>query len=601
MARATTRFKLQPADRFDLIRWLARSQSDARKAVAELVQNSIDARAKTVHIERRRLRGAPVLTIRDDGEGVLPTLGREEALRYLGTHVGHSHKLGLSPAERHTRVIAGQYGVGLLGFWAIGAKLELRSRVGGSGVHVLTLVEDQRTAEIATAPHELDAPDTFTELVVSDLHDAALRQLSGRRLADYLAAELRGPILASGVVIEIHDHLARGPGQKRFEVTPKRFEGIPIDVPAEISVEGHAPIRVELYLARGAERPAIQLACAGTLVADDLADIDALGFDHAPWSGRDLVGLIDFPGFQVPPGTRRGVVPNAAALAFSRALATIEPMIIALLEIHEQRRRSESDRHLGDDLRKALRGLHERMPHYDLPVVSDARLRVAGDDIAPDGRSLDKARKADPVVDEPVDHPQPALFPPGPLAMVAIAPVTIEIEAGSERRISARPLDAEGRAVRTGLSYGWAIAGEGFSLEGDGPRPAVRASSDVLPGAEAVISLVVSQGEQTASALAVVRCADSKRRPRGMDGIPTPLLVDAPGAPWRSRMENDVWQVNAGHEDYLALDDGRARLRYVVALLGKEIVVRTYSQPGAGDLLEHLVAVIAHAERNLRS
>jgi len=26
-------------------------------------------------------------------------------------------------------------------------------------------------------------------------------------------------------------------------------------------------------------------------------------------------------------------------------------------------------------------------------------------------------------------------------------------------------------------------------------------------------------------------------------------------------MEGDVWQVNAGHEDYLAFDDGRARLR----------------------------------------
>jgi hypothetical protein len=34
---------LRPADPFDLIRWLARSQSDPRKAVAELVQNSIDA------------------------------------------------------------------------------------------------------------------------------------------------------------------------------------------------------------------------------------------------------------------------------------------------------------------------------------------------------------------------------------------------------------------------------------------------------------------------------------------------------------------------------------------------------------------------------
>jgi hypothetical protein len=114
------------------------------------------------------------------------------------------------------------------------------------------------------------------------------------------------------------------------------------------------------------------------------------------------------------------------------------------------------------------------------------------------------------------------------------------------------------------------------------------------------ISLVVSQGETTASALAVVRCVDPKKRGRGQEGIPKPVLIDAPGASWRSRMEGDVWQVNAGHEDYLALDDGRARIRYLVALLGKEIVQRTYAQPGAGELLEHLVAVVAHAERNLR-
>jgi len=600
MARGATRFKLQPADPFDLIRWLARSQSDARKAVAELVQNSIDAHAKTIRIERRRLRGAPALVIRDDGEGVLPALGREEALRYLGTHVGHSHKLGLSPAERHSRVIAGQYGVGLLGFWAIGSKLELRSRVAGSGVQVLTLVEDRQTAELGTAPHELDAADTFTELVIFELHDAALRQLSGRKLADYLAAELRGPILASGAAIEIHDHLVRGTAQKRFVVTPRRFEGIRIDVPSQIAVDGHPPIRVEIYLARGTERPAIQLACAGTLVADDIAELDVLGFDHSPWRGCDLVGLIDFPGFHVPPGTRRGVVPNAAVIAFSRALATIEPVIEAGLAIHEQRRRSESDRHLVDDLRKALRGLHERMPHYDLPSVDDVRGSMpAVEDAAVAGLALDEAET--PVVEPTDEHPQPDLFPPGPLAFVAIVPAAIEIAAGGERRISARPVDADGRVVRTGLSFGWAIAGEGFTLAGDGPRPALRAGGELLPGAEAVISLVVSQGDQTASALAIVRCADPKKRERGSAGIPKPVLIDAPGASWRSRMEGDVWQVNAGHEDYLAFDDGRARLRYVVALLGKEIVQRTYGQPGAGDLLEHLVAVIAHAERNLRA
>ena len=167
-----------------------------------------------------------------------------------------------------------------------------------------------------------------------------------------------------------------GLGQKRFDVTPRRFEGISLDVPSEIPVAGHAPVRVELYLARGAERPAIQLACAGTLVADDIAEVDALGFDHAPWRGHELVGLIDFPGFAVPPGTRRGVIPNAAATAFSNALRTIEPVIEAVLAIHEQRRRSESDRHVVDDLRKALRGLHERMPHYDLPRVEDSGTSV---------------------------------------------------------------------------------------------------------------------------------------------------------------------------------------------------------------------------------
>lgn len=71
---------LRPADPFDLIRWLARSQSDPRKAVAELVQNSIDAHARNITVERRRLRGSPALVVRDDGEGVLPGLGREEAL-----------------------------------------------------------------------------------------------------------------------------------------------------------------------------------------------------------------------------------------------------------------------------------------------------------------------------------------------------------------------------------------------------------------------------------------------------------------------------------------------------------------------------------------
>jgi hypothetical protein len=601
MPRAgSTQFKLQPADPFDLIRWLARSQSDPRKAIAELVQNSIDARATTVSVERRRLRGHPALVIRDDGEGVLPAMAREEALRYLGTHIGHSHKLGLSPRERHERVIAGQYGVGLLGFWAIGAKLELRSRVAGSDVHVLALEAERQTARLGRMPVELAAPPTFTELVVFEIHEAAMRSLTGRRLADYLAAELRGPILSTGANVEIHDHLARGLAQKRFPVTPKRYDGLPLDLPREVAVDNQPPIRIELYLSRGTERPAIQLACAGTLVADDISEVEVLGLTRAPWSGRDVTGIIDFAGFHVPPGTRRGVIPDAAALACARALASIEPILAAELARLDRKRRQEADRQVVGELRKALRGLRERMPHYDLPAIDrgaeSERGTRPGSALPPPPTVLDDDD------DDDGSPAQPPLFAPGPLAAVSL-PKTVEVSPGGERRVHARAVDAEGRIVRDGVVFEWTLDGDGFTLAGEGARPAIAASGDLLAGAEATLHVRVRQATSpvTARATARVVCGEARERPdRGGSGIPEPQLVDASGADWRSRMDGDVWQVNAGHEDYLALEDGRARIRYLVALLGKEIVARTYAQPGAGDLLEHLVAVIAHAERNLR-
>src|SRR3954467_10290222 len=100
----STSLKLRPADPFDLIRWLARSQSDPRKAVAELVQNSIDANARRVRLERRRVRRAAALVVRDDGEGVLPELSREDALRTIASNIGCSRKRNLTTIERQAQV-----------------------------------------------------------------------------------------------------------------------------------------------------------------------------------------------------------------------------------------------------------------------------------------------------------------------------------------------------------------------------------------------------------------------------------------------------------------------------------------------------------------
>jgi hypothetical protein len=91
---------LKPADPFELIRWLARSQNDPRKALAELVQDSLDAGAGRVQIIRARERGVTTLHVIDDGSGVLPEMTREEGLGYIATHIGHSRKRNLTITER---------------------------------------------------------------------------------------------------------------------------------------------------------------------------------------------------------------------------------------------------------------------------------------------------------------------------------------------------------------------------------------------------------------------------------------------------------------------------------------------------------------------
>jgi hypothetical protein len=59
--------------------------------------------------------------------------------------------------------------------------------------------------------------------------------------------------------------------------------------------------------------------------------------------------------------------------------------------------------------------------------------------------------------------------------------------------------------------------------------------------------------------------------------------------------------VNASHDDYVVLHgDAKARLRYLLALLAKEIAQRTHGVPGSEAALESLVEILAHAERNLR-
>ena len=195
---------------------------------------------------------------------------------------------------------------------------------------------------------------------------------------------------------------------------------------------------------------------------------------------------------------------------------------------------------------------------------------------------------------------QPQLFRPGPLAGVRIVPDPVEVAPGRERRARAQALDAEGRPLREGVDYRWTVEGAGFAVSGEGPRPAVSAQASVRPGASGRLRVEAEQEGRRAVAEAAVVAVEPPRDEGGF-GIPEPLLVDAPGETWRSRFDGERWEVNQMHEDYLALKgEPRSRLRYLVALLAKDLAQNEHRVPGAAEALEDVAAILALVERNLR-
>lgn len=582
-------------DPFELIRWLALSQPDPRKALAELVQNSLDAGARQIRITRVREKGHACLKILDDGEGVIPEMDRPAALKYIATHIGHSRKRSLSPQQRLQLMTQGQYGIGLLGFWSLGEMLEIRTAVPYQKPHRLVLRRDQPRFRIEPLRGKLSFEDLWTEVVVVGLHRAAMSALVARRAADFLGAELRGQLLSRDVELLVEDRMSRGRGPKAITVRPPRFLGERLEGLGPVEVPGHPPARLEIYLAgeeNGGETRAVALYAAGTLVAERFEELGALGLDHAPWTDSRLTGLVDFPGARVAPGSRRGVIPDAGAAAFAAALSKMEPLLMGLLEARERERAEQLDRTLVRDLQRAFRDFYRQRPRYTMLPTSTHRSDT-GEPAAASGEPIDLPSPGEP------SHEASPLFPPGPLAALRIVPSRVVLERGGFREVRALGSDASGRALEAAVAYEWNLSpGVGSITLLDHPGRVRLVAGE--HAAEGMLSVVARSGERECSAQAHVEVVEEISGGPSDEGIPEPELVDPPGAPWRSRVFEGRWQVNSGHADYKAIANRPAlKLRYLALLFAKEIVLRSSQDPRLEDPLEQVVEVAAYADRRL--
>ncbi|MBI4574859.1 MAG: ATP-binding protein [Planctomycetes bacterium] len=592
--RVTT--TIRPSNPFDLIRLLARSQNDPKKALAELVQNALDAGARTVTVERGRERRRTCLKVRDDGAGVLPDRDRKEALRYLATHVGESLKRRLSPAERREQLVLGTYGIGILGFWSLGGILEMRTRVAGGEPWVLRLFEDDPKVEMEPWRGGLFEGETWTEVVVLDLHPTVQTRLSGRRVADYLAMELRGQIQERGVDLRVHDRLARGRAQREIRVIPPRFRGDPIAV-ATVRAGPFGPVRFDLHdvEAGAAEEAVVAITAGGAVVYDRVADFPDLA--HPPWTLGRLSGTIEFADFEVAPGTRRGVAPDERAAAFHAAVLSVERSILEAIEARDVERAVAEERDLAKDLRRVFRDLVRAIPHLELfPVMPETPGGTEPAD--PVGLPVAAPTEPDGEGDDGAEEDLP-LFPPGPLAAVRVTPAAARVVVGSPRRFHAAAFDAGGRRLDGDVVYVWSADGVGAIEAGYGRHATFRAGP--APGPARVSAVAALHGASATGEARVDVVADEGGDGRGDAGIPEPVLVDEPHAGWRSRYVDGRWEVNRRHPDYLRSACERRRLlRYLAMLFAKELALRDSGDPRHADVLERMAQILALVDPHLR-
>src|SRR5437879_2464798 len=137
-ASAPEKGKLRIGDDWNAIRIIALSQSNPLKAIAEFVENSIDAHAKKITITRGREHGEHYLTVRDDGDGVPRDPNGLPDFKYVATHICDSVKRRLK-ADGAGLGLQGEFGLGVLSFWTVGDTATMTSTSSDERVYQMVM------------------------------------------------------------------------------------------------------------------------------------------------------------------------------------------------------------------------------------------------------------------------------------------------------------------------------------------------------------------------------------------------------------------------------------------------------------------------------
>lgn len=593
--------KLRIGDMWNAITIIASSQSNPLKAIAEFVENSIDARAKRITIIRGREKNQPYLRIVDDGQGIpCDDEGRPD-FKYVATHICDSIKRRMK-AEGATG-LQGEFGIGLLSFWTVGEELALTSSGRDGKTWEMRMARGEQGYTIRE--RRILIPREGTELSITPLLPG-LRQLNGEKIQWYLASELRDRIRSTGVEIEIVDRTAR----KQFTVEPRQFTGRLLHrLPPAASAEGE--IYLELYLCNHDPRNKVELHRSGTRVLTTITELDH--FDRDPWNSGYLQGIIDIPFLKLTPGTRAGVIRDETYSAGCAALEAVETELARIVGEQREAEEQRASRRILKTIQKALREALLALPpeEYDWFDIhgragkgGSGRPKVLdGED---GGEGSDGSAAEPSAVSESGTAQKPFFEFAGPLHSVRAVPASCVMPVNSERQFRAAPRDASRRTVDRDLAFRWRI------LEGDGLiiDEQAECTTFVAPPEPGLVRLQVTttQDQYSCSGESLVTVTDSlipsvKGGAENRHGMPGYTYHRAPGELWRSKYDSDknLVVINNGHRDFVFASRQKARkLRYICRLFAKELVCRNFPGIPHDQLLERMVELTLYTEENLR-
>jgi hypothetical protein len=614
-AKNRAKGKLRIGDTWSAITIIALSQNNPLKAIAEFVENSIDAKAKHISIVRGKERGESFLRITDDGEGIPCNDEGEPDFQYVATHICDSIKRRVK-AQGGGEGIQGEFGIGLLSFWTVGEELFLTSSGSNERTYQMRMAKGEQGYEVT--PRRTLFSMQETELLIKPLL-AGIRQLTAEKIQWYLASELRDRIRTTGVQIKVIDRTAR----KEYMVKPVEYSGTPL--PLDPITTPMGDIRIELYLAAHDPENCISLARLGTRV---IGDITRLGdFQREPWNVRSLEGVIDAPFLRLTPGTRDGVIHDDAYDTFIRHVRSLEPVLNEHIQQLRDAEDEKASHHVLKSVQRALREAFLALPKeeydwFDLHKRARGMARKPAD--TPDGEPQTAGSEGNdesaltedaafaegaPISSAPANAQQQEFFEyEGNLFSVTIAPATCALRAGDSRTFRAVTRDKSRRFVERDLKLRWEI------LDGEGELSST--DSEIVtftaPQECGLVRLRVAavQHDVECEAEALVTITDTllpeAKRPASDSpsrGLPGYTFDHAPADLWRSRYDEsqNLIVVNSGHRDFVYASASKSRrLRYICRLFTKELVMKNFPGIPTDQLLERMVELALYTEDHLR-